>query len=132
MRLRTVVLALSAGVATTLLVGLAVTEALVPTIAFSILVGLPVGLASGLFVGSLVLLALADRDATATNRHAATAVGVCGLVLLVAFTVTGFVLDVGVTIGIVGGAVVGVVLGVVTFVWLERQDSTAVHAVTSR
>jgi FtsH-binding integral membrane protein len=132
MQLRTVFLALAAGVATTLLVGAAVTEALLPAIEFSAIVGLPVGLAAGLLVGALVLVALAGRNTRPVNRHAAMAVGVCGLVILAVFAIAVFAVDLGALVGITVGAVVGTIVGTGVFVWLQQGDDRNVHAVTSR
>jgi len=132
MRLRTLFLALAAGIATTLLVGAAVTEALLPTIEFSALVGLPLGLAAGFVVGSLVLILLAGRDTATEHRHAATAVGVAGIVLLAVFGLAVFLLGQGAMIGLIVGAVVGLAAGAGTFVWLARSGEQSVHAVTPR
>ena len=132
MQLRTVFLALVAGIATTLLVGAAVTEALLPAIEFSVLVGLPAGIAAGLIVGGLVLVGLAGRDTPPRYRHAALAVGVCGLAVLAVFAVAAFAVGVGGTLAIVLGVVAGIFAGGATFLWLEQSDSRNVHAVTSR
>lgn len=132
MQLRTAFLALAAGIATTLLVGAAVTGALLPAIEFSAIVGLPVGIAAGLLAGALVLLLLASRNTPSDQRHAATAVGVAGLATLVVFAIAVFAVGVGATLGLVAGAVAGLAIGVGLFVYLERDDSQNVHAVTSR
>lgn len=132
MQLRSVFLALVAGIATTLLAGAAVTEALLPTIEFSAIVGLPVGIAAGLLVGALVLVGLAGRNTPPVHRHAATAVGVCGLVVLGVFAIAVFAAGVGALVGIAAGGVVGMIVGAGVFVWLQQGDSRNVHAVTSR
>lgn len=132
MQLRTPFLALAAAVATTLLVGAAVTEALLSSIAFSAIVGLPVGIAAGLFVGALVLVLLVGRDTPASQRHAATAVGVFGAATLAVFAIAVFVVDVSPSASLLVSAVAGVLVAVGTFVWLEQNDSRSVHAVTSR
>lgn len=132
MQLRTVVLAFVAGIVTTLLVGAAVTETLLSAIEFSAIVGLPVGIAAGLVVGGLVLTLLAGRNTPPEQRHAATAVGVAGLAVLAVFAVAVAGAGVGATVALAAGAVAGLVVGAGVFVWLERNDSHNVHAVTSR
>lgn len=132
MQLRTVLLALGAGIATTLLVGAAFTEALAPAIALSTLVGLPIGIAAGLVAGAAVLVLVSGRDTEPIHRHAATAVGVCGLALLSVFSIAVFGAGVGATIGLLVAVVAGVLVGVAVFVWLASNDSRNVHAVTSR
>lgn len=132
MQLRTLFLALAAGIASTLLVGAAVTEALLPAIEFSAIVGLPVGIAAGLLVGALVLLGLVGRNTPADQRHAATAVGVFGASMLGIFAIAVFVVDVSPSASLLVSTVAGVLIAAGTFVWLEGSDSRNVHAVTSR
>lgn len=132
MQLRTPLLALAAGIATTLLVGAGVTEALLSSIAFSAIVGLPVGIAAGLVVGSLVLILLVGRDTPARQRHAATAIGVFGASMLAIFAIAVFVFDVSPSAALLVSAIAGALVAVGTFAWLEQSDSRSVHAVTSR
>ena len=56
MRVRTLALALAAGAATFLVVTAVVSEVLLPVIEFSVLVGLPAGVAAGAAAAVLVLL----------------------------------------------------------------------------
>jgi len=132
MQIRTLLFALAAGIATTLLVGAAVTEALLPAIEFSAIVGLPVGIAAGLLVGGLVLVLLIGQDTPEDQRHAATAVGTFGAGMLAAFGVAVFVAGVTPSAGLVVSMIGGIAIAVGTFVWLQRNASRNVHAVTAR
>lgn len=132
MQLRTLFFALVAGIATTLLVGAAVTEALLPAIEFSAIVGLPVGIAAGLLVGTLVLVPLLGRDTPADQRNAATAVGVFGGAMIAVFAVAVFLVEVSPSASLLVSAVAGVLIAAGVFVWLQGSDSRNVHAVTSR
>jgi hypothetical protein len=107
MELRHVGLALAAGLATFLVVGVVVTELALPFIAFSLFVGIPVGLVAGLTVTVFVLLGLADELPT-RRRRAAIAVGSFGVVFLLVFVVEAVILSTRNSVALPVAAIVGV------------------------
>lgn len=109
MRLRTVGLAVAAGVAAFLVVGVAVTELALAWIEFSLLVGLPAGLATGAFVAAATFLGLAE-GAPARRRRAALSVGGFGVAFLAVLVVAAAVGGQGVVVSLVVAGGVGVVV----------------------
>lgn len=109
MSLRSLGLALAAGVAAFLLVGVAVTELALAWIEFSLFVGLPAGLAAGAFVAAAVYLGLAE-DAPARRRRVAVTAGGFGVGFLVVLVLIAVVVDLGVVsslgVALFAGAVV--------------------------
>lgn len=114
MNLRLLGLALAAGLATFLLVGVVVTELLASRIAFSLLVGIPAGLFAGAVVATLVAWA-SDAGGPPERRRLATAFGTFAATFLLVLVV-GAVVPVGMTIGVLAGVVVGVVAAVGSYV----------------
>lgn len=127
MHLRTLGYALAAGVATFLVVFVAVSELLVPTIEFSVLVGIPAGLIAGVAAIAGVLLGLGERSRGPT-RSLAVALGTFGLVLLVALVGALLLLKVSLTLSLVGGTVLGVLGALAAFLWHRREARTPVGA----
>ena len=115
MRTRTLVLALAAGAATFLVVTAAVSEALLPVIEFSVLVGLPAGVVAGVLSAAVVLL-WAGEGSDPGRRRAATAFGAFG-----AAFVTGWFLDLGGVASLIAGSVCGVVVGVGSYFYLRAH-----------
>lgn len=119
MRLRTVGYAFAAGVAAFLVVFAAVAELLVPSVEFSVLLGLPAGLVAGGIVAAAVLVA-AGQEADPTRRALATGLGASPVALLVSFVAAVWGLGWPVTSSLVGGAAVGVLAGLGTGAWHRR------------
>ncbi|WP_435102569.1 hypothetical protein [Halarchaeum sp. P4] len=118
MRTRTIGYATAAGIATFLVVFVAVSEVLLPYVEFSVLVGIPAGLVAGALAAAFVLSQIGQEDSP-TRRNLAKALGTFGVVLLVVF-VLGVVLRVGNTISLVAAAIIGVLAGAGVFV-LSRE-----------
>lgn len=113
MNLKSLALALVAGIAVFLVVGIAVTALLEPTIEFSVFLGIPVGLVAGAIAAGGVYLGLGD-DIPAERRRVALAFGFFGVGLLVTLVVLA-AFDQGVTLSIVAGIVFGFVAAVVGY-----------------
>lgn len=118
MRIRTLGYAAAAGIATFLVVFVVVSEALLPYIEFSVLVGIPAGLFVGVLVAAFVLTQLGKED-DRTRRGIAYALGAFGVTLLIVF-VLATTLQVGVTISLLGAVIVGVLVGIGVFVRHSR------------
>jgi hypothetical protein len=121
MNLRLLGTTIAAGIATVLVVGLAVTELLQPRIEFSLLVGIP----AGLFAGAVVAAAVAwgsSAGSTAQRRLLASSIGAAATTFLVVVG-AGVVLALGVAgtvvVGVLLGTVVGVAVAVVNYVRLR-------------
>lgn len=113
MNLKSLSLALIAGVAAFLVVGIAVTALLESYIAFSVFLGIPAGLVAGAIAAGGVYLGLGD-DVPAERRRVALAFGLFGAGLLVTLVVLAAAGQ-GVTLSIVAGIVVGLVAAVVGY-----------------
>lgn len=114
MSFKSLSLALLAGIAAFLIVGVAVTEVAQSWIEFSLFIGIPSGLATGAFTAAAVYLGLAD-DAPGDRRRVAGAVAVFGVVFLIALVVLGWLLNIGVTTALTVSVVVALVGGAVTY-----------------
>ncbi|MDS0473761.1 hypothetical protein [Natrinema sp. 1APR25-10V2] len=117
MRLRTLGYAAAAGIATFLVVFAAVSELLLPYIEFSVLVGLPAGIAAGVLIAAVVLVQV-GRDGDPTRRWLARGLGAFGVTFLAVFVVVGF--GAGVTIAIAAGTLLGILTGIVVGVRSRR------------
>jgi uncharacterized membrane protein YGL010W len=115
MQVRDLAIGAAAGLATFLVVTVLVTELAAPAIAFSVLVGLPVGVVAGLTVLVFVALALAD-ETRPRRRHLAVGVGTFGVVFLLVFVVEGIVLGRRPSIALPVATVVGLGFGVLAYV----------------
>jgi len=111
---RSLVGALLSGVAVFLVVGVAVTEFAGSWIEFSLLLGIPAGLAAGVFTAGAVYLGLAD-GAPADRRRVAGAFVAFGVAFLIGLVALGWVLNIGVTTAIIVSIVVAVVVAVVAY-----------------
>lgn len=98
-------LTIAAGLATFLIVGVAVTELLQSRIEFSLLVGIPAGLIAGAAIAAVVAWGVSE-GAPAQRRRLAVAFGTFGATFLVVL-VTGAFLPVGTVVSIVIGIGVG-------------------------
>lgn len=114
MNVKSLGLALVAGLAAFLVVGVAVTEFTLRWIEFSLFLGLPAGLAAGAFTAAGVYLGLAE-DAPAGRRRIAGAFAAFGGGFLVALLVLGWILEVGATAALVGSVVVALVVAAVAY-----------------
>lgn len=107
MNLRKLGLTIAAGIATVLVVGVAVTELLQPRIEFSLLVGIPAGLFAGAVVAAVVAWSVGEGR-SAQQRRLAVALGSFAAAFL-AVLVAGALLSVGTVLGTVAGVAVGLV-----------------------
>jgi len=121
MRLRTLALALAAGVTAFVLVGVAVTELAASRIEFSLFLGLPAGLVAGAVTTALVAVGLGRSSA---SRRFALAVGAFGVAFPLSLVAIAFLLGSGVLTAMAVAVVVGVVAAVGTYV-RARDDGTA-------
>lgn len=113
MNLKSFAFALAAGIATFLVVGVAVTAIAEPRIEFSVFLGIPAGLVAGAVAAAAVYLGLGD-DAPAERRRVATAFGLFGaghLLMLVVLSAAGQ----GIILSIITGIVVGIVAAVIGY-----------------
>jgi hypothetical protein len=122
MDLRTLVAAAAAGLATFLVVAAAVSELLLPVVAFSVLVGVPAGLVAGAAVAAVVLLAIGDRDRR--RRRLALALSAFGVTLLAVFGVAVWVGRAGVTASLVAATLAGLLAGAAAYL-RDRAASRA-------
>lgn len=114
MTVRSLVLALAAGIAAFLVVGIAVAEFTQPWIEFSLFVGIPAGIAAGAFTAAAVYLGLAE-DAPARRRRLAGTFAAFNVGFLLGLVVLGFVGNLGVVMAIVGSIVLGLVVATVAY-----------------
>lgn len=117
-------LALAAGVATFLIVGVAITEFVQPWIEFSLFLGIPVGVAAGAFTAAAVYFGLAD-DELAQRRHIAGAFTRFGVVFLVMLIALGGLLNLGVTLALGIAFVVGLLVGIGAYVRGSKGPETS-------
>lgn len=115
---RTIGLALAAGVAAFLVVGVAATEAVSGWIEFSVFVGIPVGLVAGAGAAAVVFLRLEDPDPG--RRRPALAVAGFGVGFVLALVVAAGVLGLRNSVAIPAAGVVGILAGAVA-VLRERR-----------
>lgn len=111
MNVRPLGLALATGVAAFLLVGIAVTELAQPRVEFSLLLGVPAGVAAGAFATAGVYLGLAE-EAPARRRRVAGAFAGFGAAFLVALVALAGLLRVGLALALGIAFGVGLVVGV--------------------
>lgn len=119
MTIKSLALTVVAGIATFLVVGIAVTALAEPWIEFSVFLGLPAGLVAGAAAAAVVSLGLAD-DAPAQRRQRATGFALFGagfLVTLVALVIT----DTGLTLAMAVGLIVGLIVGIVGYLRAKRE-----------
>lgn len=110
MTVRSLLVALAAGVAAFIVVGAAVSEYTLRWIEFSVFVGIPAGLAAGAFVAAGVYLGLAD-DAPAQRRRVASAFGGFGVAFVVLLVGLAAGLGLGTVQSMVVAAVAAAVIG---------------------
>lgn len=111
MRPRTAGLALLAGLATFVVVGVVVTEFAAPQIEFSLFVGIPVGLVAGVAAAVVVFARL--EDPSPERRRPALAVAGFGLGFVVAVVVGAGALGLRNSVAIPAATVVGVLVAAV-------------------
>ena len=114
MDFKSVTLALLSGIASFLVVGVVVTEFAQSWIEFSLLLGIPAGLATGAITAAAVYLGLAD-DAPAGRRRIAGAFAAFGVGFIVALVVFGWIVNIGVTTAIVISVVVALAVAAVAY-----------------
>jgi len=120
MQFKSLVGALLSGIAVFLVVGVAVTEFAQSWIEFSLFLGIPAGLAAGVFTAGAVYLGLAD-DAPASRRRVAGAFAAFGVAFLVLLVTLGLVVNIGVATAIIASIVVALVVAAVAY----RRGATA-------
>ncbi len=116
---RTLGYAAAAGIATFLVVFAAVSELLLSYIEFSVLVGLPAGIAAGVLTAAVVLVLFARNDSE-TSRPLALALGTFGVAFLAVFV--GLLgLQAGVTVSMAAATVLGLLAGTAVGVRSRRE-----------
>ena len=129
MRVRNGPLAATAAVAAFVVVAVAVTELLSPAVEFSLLVGLPAGLAGGALLGAVTYRWLGATDPGVRRRGAALAgFGAVFLAALVALVVVGGLRN---SQALPIAAVAGAVGSAGTYLWLRRTERVASTADSS-
>lgn len=113
MNLKLLALALLAGIAVTVIVGVTITALLESYIAFSVFLGIPAGLIAGAAAAGGVYLGLGD-EAPTERRRVAAAFGLFGAGLVVTLVVLAAGGQ-GITLSIVAGIVVGLLAAVVGY-----------------
>lgn len=124
MNLRSLAFAVVAGLASFLVVGLAVTAVAERWIEFSLFVGLPAGLVAGAVAAAAVYLGAAD-DGPAERRRVATSFGLFGIGFLATLVVLALAGQ-----GLVVSTVVGVAVGLVAALVGYVRDSTDPSEIT--
>ncbi len=107
--------ALLSGVATLLVVTIVVTELIADEIEFSLLVGLPAGLVSGVLVGGIIYIA-ANRRRPGVAQVGASLVMGFAAGFMIAYFVAIVVLDIGTVEAMGAGAIVGLLTAVVSLI----------------
>lgn len=115
MNAKSVGVALAAGIAIFLIIGVAITELAQSWIEFSLFLGIPAGFAAGAFTAVAVYLGLAD-NAPAHRRRITGAFAGSGTVFLVVLIVLGGLLNLGVTLALGIAFVVGFLTGIGVYV----------------
>jgi hypothetical protein len=115
MRLRNLALVVASGLAAFLVVGVAVTELLRPSIEFSLFVGLPAGLVAGVLASAGVFLGLGDETTTG-RRRVALAAGVFGGVFLAVLLVAVGLFGLGTVVALAFATLSGGVAAIATYV----------------
>jgi hypothetical protein len=116
---RSLLLALAAGLATFLVVGVVVTELAQPWIEFSLFLGLPAGLGAGTLVAAVVYLWRA-ADAPAGRRRVAASLASFGVAFLVVLLLVGALVNVGTALALIAAAVVGVLAAIASYLgWAD-------------
>lgn len=123
MNAKSIGLALAAGLAVFLIIGIAVTEFAQTWIEFSVFLGIPAGLATGVFTATAVYLGLAD-DVPAQRRHITEAFVGSSTAFLVVLIVLGGVLDLGITLTLGIAFVVGLVAGIGVYIRGSKGPET--------
>jgi|GEM_PF-277426 hypothetical protein len=114
MDFKSITLALLSGIAVFLIVGVAVTEFAQSWIEFSLLLGIPAGLATGAFTAAAVYLGFAD-DAPVGRRRIAGTFAAFGVGFIVVLVVLGWIVNIGVTTAIVSSVVVALAVAGVAY-----------------
>lgn len=125
MKLRSLSLAFVSGIAVFLIVGVAVTEFAQSWIEFSLFLGIPAGLASGVFTAAGVYLGLAD-DAPASRRRVAGAFAAFGVSFLILLVVFGWIVGLGVVIAILGSVVIALAVTVLAYLRGPKAVATII------
>lgn len=124
MRFNALMIAFVSGIATFLLVGVAVTALTERWIEFSLLVGIPIGLVVGALAAGGVYLGLSEGP-TAQRRRIANSFGSFAVVFLGVLLVAAGLFAVPVTYSILAGAVLGSLAAIGTYVQRQRVSSSA-------
>lgn len=114
MRLRNIALVVASGLAAFLVVGVAVTELLRPSVEFSLFVGLPAGLVAGVLASAGVNLGLGDETSTG-RRRVALAAGAFGGVFLAVLLVAAGLGGLGTVLALAVATLSGAVAAVATY-----------------
>lgn len=123
MELRDVALAVVSGLATFVIVGVAVTEVTAEWIEFSLFVGIPAGVISGVAVTLVVYLGLTS-ETPGTRRPIAIGLGTFGGVFILVL-VLGLIINTPTVTVLLVATAVGVVGGIIAFA-RGRQQATSV------
>jgi len=115
MRARTALLALLAGLAAFVAVGVLVTEAVAPQIEFSLFVGIPVGVVAGVAAAAVVFAWL--EDSRPARRRPAVAVAGFGVAFVVVAVVAVGAFGLRNSVALPVAAVGGVVVAAAAYVW---------------
>lgn len=124
MNVKSVGLALAAGIAAFLLVGITVTEIAQSWIEFSLFLGLPAGFAAGAFTVAAVYRGLAG-DSPSQRRHITGAFAGSSTVFLVVLIVLSGLLNLGVTLALGIAFVVGLLAGIGVYVRESEGPETS-------
>ncbi|NHN49377.1 hypothetical protein G9464_17540 [Halostella sp. JP-L12] len=119
-------MALAAGFAAFVVVGVAVTELALPWIEFSLFLGLPVGLVAGVSVAAAVYVGLSE-DARGQHRRIAVATTGFGVVFLAVLILATVAVQRSVVSSLVLAVGAGMATAVLTYVWLGRSSRRGNH-----
>lgn len=123
MTLKSLGLALAAGITAFLVVGVAVTEIAQPWIEFSLFLGIPAGIVAAAFTAAAVYLGLAD-DAPASRRRIAGTFAAFGVAYLAALVVLGGIVNIGMALAIVISAGIALVVAAAAYIRGSNRGST--------
>jgi hypothetical protein len=125
MTLKSLSLALLSGIATFLIVGVAVTEFAQSWIEFSLFLGIPAGIASGAFTAGAVYLGLAD-DAPVHRRRIVTSLTAFGVGFLVSLVMLEWIVNIGITSAIVVSVAGALVVAVMAYLRGRKAKPTPI------
>ena len=122
MRLQNVTLVVASGIASFLVVVVLATELAAPYVAFSLFVGIPVGLVAGVATAAVVALGLGPASEPG-RRRVALSLGTFGVAFIVVLFGAAGGFGTGTVVALVAGAIVGLVAAAAAYFWFDSEQA---------